>query len=116
MWSIFFLYLLFLTSRYFLRLFVDSDDALLEAEERAMENSKALALRNFEVAVLLAGRRGLTHLQALANERSAVYLEEVGDIDEAKYRYEQAQNLYTDWGATVKVEQVQRARDRLEAQ
>ena len=94
---------------------LDSDDALLEAEELAIENSRALALRNFEVAVLLAGRRGLTHLQALANERSAVYLEEWGDIDEAKYRFQQAQNLYADWGATVKVEQVISAMDRLEA-
>ena len=78
----------------------------MEAEIRALKKEKALAVRSYEVAVLLAGRRGLVHLQGLANERFANYLQEVGDSEEARYRYAQAQSLYSDWGATTKVDQM----------
>ena len=61
----------------------------------------------FEQAILLSGRRGLTHLQALSNERLAIYMEEIGDDVEALYRYEQAIQLYSEWGAKAKVEQLQ---------
>lgn len=81
-------------------------DALLEAEQKVLEKKQHLAIRNFEVAVLLAGRSGLTHMQALANERYATYLKEVGNLEDAKYRFDQARNLYAEWGATAKVEQL----------
>lgn len=36
-----------------------------------------------------------------------MYMEEIGDEMEAFYRYEQAINLYTEWGAKAKTEQLQ---------
>ena len=61
----------------------------------------------YEQAILLAGRRGLTQLQALANERLAIYMEEIGDIGESLYRFEQAVKLYAEWGAKAKTEMLQ---------
>jgi hypothetical protein len=64
------------------------------------------ALKNYEVAVLLAGRRGLVNLQALCNERFADYLVICNDINEASYRFNEAIRLYEEWGAWKKVEQL----------
>ncbi|CAB9504028.1 Transcriptional regulator [Seminavis robusta] len=89
-------------------------ESLLEAEHRAMQKDRALAVRSFEVAVLLAGRRGLTHLQALSNERFAIYLNEVGELEDAKYRFGQAQFLYSDWGATVKANEMRVMKESME--
>ena len=71
-----------------------------------MKKNKGLALRSYESAALLAGRRGLIHVQALANERFAIYLEEIGDTQEAEYRFKEAITLYQEWGATLKVQQL----------
>ena len=81
--------------------------ALLDAESMAIKKEPALALRNYETAALLAGRRGLTHLQALSNERFALYLEEIGDKQEAEYRFNEALKLYRAWGAKTKVQQLE---------
>lgn len=82
-------------------------EALLDAESMALKKEPALARRNYETAALLAGRRGLTHLQALSNERFAIYLEEIGDKHEAEYRYNEALKLYRTWGAKAKVHQLE---------
>jgi len=65
-----------------------------------------LACQRYESAVLLAGRRGLTQIQALANERFAVYLEEIGNITEARHRLNEAIKLYSEWGAFAKARQI----------
>ena len=83
-----------------------TDEALLEAESLALKNNRGMAFRSFESAALLAGRRGLTQIQALANERFAVYLEEIGNEQDAEYRLKAATTLYREWGATAKVEQL----------
>ena len=87
------------------------DAALLDAEwavfyEKRKKKKGDLRLK-FQESILLAGRRGLTHLQALAAERLALYMEETGDNVEALYRYEQAVQLYEEWGAKAKVGQLQ---------
>ena len=73
----------------------------------ALKGNKGTAMQSFESAVLLAGRRGLIHVQALANERFAIYLEEVGEGKDAVYRWKQAIKLYKEWGATAKTQQLQ---------
>lgn len=82
-------------------------EALLDAEMMAVKKEPGLARKNFETAALLAGRRGLTHLQALSNERFAIYLEEIGDDQDAEYRYSEALKLYQAWGANAKVQQLE---------
>eukprot|EP00977_Amphora_coffeiformis_P001051 scaffold220_cov169-Amphora_coffeaeformis.AAC.31 len=85
----------------------DTDEALLDAEWSVLKTKKGNFKKKYEQAVLLAGRRGLTHLQALANERLAIYMEETRDDAESMYRYEQALNLYAEWEAKAKVDQLQ---------
>ncbi|KAG7347491.1 serine/threonine protein kinase [Nitzschia inconspicua] len=80
--------------------------ALLDAEWAVLKKEKGDLRVKFEQAVLLAGRRGLTHLQALANERFAIYMEEIGDDAETCYRYEKAVTLYSEWGANSKVDEL----------
>ena len=92
----------------FLVFLVSLDETLLEAEWSALKNKKkGLALRSFESAALLAGRRGLIHLQALANERFAIYLQDIGQTQDSLYRFQEAVALYEEWGATCKVEELQ---------
>jgi hypothetical protein len=86
---------------------IHKDAALLDAEWAVLKKKKGDLRLKFEQAIVIAGRRGLTHLQALANERLAMYMEEVGDKVESFYRYEQAIKLYDEWGATAKIEQLQ---------
>jgi hypothetical protein len=80
---------------------------LLDAEWSVLKKQKGDSRVKFEQAIVMAGRRGLTHLQALANERLAIYMEEIGDDTESFYRYEQAVQLYAEWGAKSKTEQLQ---------
>jgi hypothetical protein len=86
---------------------------LLDAEWAVLKKQKGDLRVNFEQAIVMAGRRGLTHLQALANERLAIYMEDRGDVAESFYRYEQAFELYTEWGAKAKTEQLQPKIDEL---
>jgi hypothetical protein len=61
----------------------------------------------YEVAILLAGRWGLTSDHALAHERVADYAMSIGEMDDAKYHYSKALELYADWGAYGKVQHLQ---------
>ena len=80
-------------------------EALLEAEYYAWKKNRGLALRRYEAAALLAGRRGLRHIQAMANERHALYVNEIGsDMQESEYRWKQAVSLFHEWGASHKVD------------
>jgi hypothetical protein len=84
-----------------------TDAALLDAEWAVLKKQKRDLRAKFEQAIVMAGRRGLTHLQALANERLAIYMEEIGDDVESLYRYKQANKLYAEWGAKAKTQQLQ---------
>ena len=80
---------------------------MLEAEFSALKKKTPLAKKFFETAVLLAGQKHLIHLEALASERYAMYLEEIGETQDAKSRFNDAVILYEKWGATFKVDQLQ---------
>ena len=77
-------------------------EVLLEAEMAALANKRKAAYKLFESAVLLSGRRGMIHDQALASERFAEFCLEQNDQDEAKYRIGEAMKLYKEWGARYK--------------
>ena len=83
-------------------------DALLDAEKsRALGSQSAVVSKLYETATLLAGRRGLIHVQALANERFASFLLEQQNREDGSYRLKESLNLYTEWGAMRKVEMLQ---------
>lgn len=69
----------------------------------------------YEVAVVYAGRRGLTQDQALAHECFADHFRRRGlnYSKDAEYHLTEALKLYEEWGAHAKVEQLQARYDSL---
>merc|ERR1712232_51375 len=82
-------------------------DLLLDAEKAALKGKKDVAIESYQQAALQAGRSGFIHDQALANERLGDFSLDIGDVDEAKYRYNEAIKLYGEWGASRKVRQLE---------
>jgi len=78
--------------------------AMLDGEYDASRGMADTAGKHFEVAIKLAGRRGIVQDQAIANERLAESWLYHGDSDNAKYRFVEALRLYGEWGADRKVE------------
>ena len=64
------------------------------------------ATRSYLAAIKHAARSGLINQHAIVNERFADYMVDVGNTEEAEYRYNNAVKLYDEWGAQAKVEQV----------
>lgn len=58
-------------------------------------------------AIANASRSGILHDAALANERAGLFVSQRGDLDEAKFYFERAIELYSYWGAKAKVSQIQ---------
>jgi hypothetical protein len=81
-------------------------ESLIDAELAALEGHTHLAIKHYEVAILLAGRRGFTNDQALAHERFGDYMMERGDLNDAAYHLRFAIRLYEDWGASAKASQM----------
>ena len=82
-------------------------EKLLDAEFAALKGRKTAAKSNYEAAIALAARRGLVNEQANINERFADFLTDcMRDHTEACYRLKCAIDLYTEWGATIKVKRV----------
>jgi predicted ATPase len=82
---------------------VTHHESLLEAELAALNGNWIVARTKYDVAIVLAGRRGFTHEQALAHERFAETCLRQGDIDDAMYHFNKAITLYEEWGAAAKV-------------
>lgn len=81
-------------------------EALLDAESYALQGKTELAKKLYEKSILLAARRGSVNYQAVANERYADYMTEIGADEEAVYRWNLAKGLYSEWGAVAKVAQI----------
>mmetsp|Transcript_107572 Transcript_107572/g.160908 ORF Transcript_107572/g.160908 Transcript_107572/m.160908 type:complete len:1276 (-) Transcript_107572:23-3850(-) len=74
--------------------------ALLDAEWAAFKGSRGEAMHAFNVAILMAERRGLVQDVALVHERLSGYHAETGcSQDEASEHANQAKKLYEEWGA-----------------
>ena len=82
---------------------------LLSAELDAINGKSRSAYKKYESAVLLAGRRGIVHDQALANERFATYCFEQGDKVEYNFRMTTAVQLYQEWGSFPKVTKLEQS-------
>lgn len=83
-------------------------EKLLDAEYAALKGRKSTARSNYEAAIALAARRGLVSEQAMINERFADFMLDCwGDCNEAHYRFSCSIDLYQEWGAAVKVQQLE---------
>ena len=68
-----------------------------------------LANKHYEVAILVAARRGFTNDKALAHERFGEHALRLGDLNDALYHFERSIVLYQEWGAHAKVVQLRSA-------
>jgi hypothetical protein len=68
-----------------------------------------LAKKHYEVAILMAARRGFTNDEAMAHERFGEHALQLGDSNDAFYHFERAIALYQEWGAHAKVVQLRSA-------
>ncbi|MFO7566404.1 MAG: AAA family ATPase [Enhygromyxa sp.] len=82
--------------------------ALLEAELHAIEGDSIAALADFCRARRAAAEQRLIWLEALAAERSAVYLRSLGLDELAEGPLRDARDRFNQWGAFAKVAQLDR--------
>ena len=82
---------------------VQHAEVLVKAELASLDGNPQEAEKDYEIAILLAGRNGFSNYQGLAHERCAAHALRVGDMNEARYNYRRALDLYTEWGALGKV-------------
>jgi hypothetical protein len=75
---------------------------VLDAEKAALDRKMGAALTLYKEAVIMTGRIGCIHDQALINERMAELYLDMKEPDEAKYRFETAIQLYSEWKANRK--------------
>ena len=81
---------------------------LLRAERMATKHHDLLEVQAaFDEAIRGAGREGVLSIQALANERVGVFFPNIaGNRDWASVYLSRARDLYKDWGATAKADQM----------
>jgi hypothetical protein len=82
----------------------------LDAELEALKGDHYAASKSYEVAILYAGRRGLTQDRALAHERYGEHLARLGQDrgQDAEFQIAEAVKLYEEWGAYAKVQLMSR--------
>ncbi len=72
---------------------------LLEAESQACEGEMEMAKIKFQASIDSARKHRFVHEEGLASELFGMYLEENGNLDEAKQQYALARCCYLKWGA-----------------
>lgn len=81
--------------------------ALLDAELSALNKDQKGAVKRYQSAISFATRGGFRHDAALASERLGELALEMGDKEEAVYRFKEAVRYYNEWGAKRKVDSLQ---------
>jgi histidine kinase len=80
---------------------------LLQAELAAARRKERDAVRLYEEAMTIAESNQFIHIQALANERCALFHVAIGKVSQASVYFSRAVALYDEWGARRKARQVQ---------
>ena len=83
-------------------------DSLFDAEFDSLRGTGDVytAATSYEMAIVYAGRRGLSQDQALAHELFGEHLSRLGSAEhsqDAEFHLGQAIKLYAEWGARAKV-------------
>ena len=80
---------------------------LLQAETLSASSTDSEVVRkSFDNAITMAGKLGFLHNQAIGNERAGVYFLEQGDNAWASTYLSRARQLFREWGALAKVDQM----------
>jgi predicted ATPase len=74
-------------------------DSFLDAEKARLKNNYSLAIKHYEYTIVLTGRRGLLHEQAMASERYADLLFHMDNQHDGMERLKDAVKWYQEWGA-----------------
>jgi hypothetical protein len=83
-------------------------DSLLDAEWMALKGNKFVAIKHYEVAILVSARGGYHHDAALATERLGdYYLTVMSDREMATYQIGESIKFWGEWGAMAKVAHLQ---------
>jgi len=77
---------------------------ILMAECYVLEKNVSAAQNNFKAAISIAELHGFLHDKALAHDLACAWYKAQGKDDWANFHFESSQKLYTEWGATSKVE------------
>jgi hypothetical protein len=83
-------------------------DSLFDAEFDSIKGGRYVysAGKSYDVAIVYAGRRGLTQDRALAHELFGEHLSRLGTVqytEDAVFHLREAIKLYSEWGANAKV-------------
>jgi predicted ATPase len=82
--------------------------ALLRAEQASICcKDPVVVQREYDTAIMCAGKLGFKHNQALGNERAGVYFLEQKDEEWASTYLTRAWEIYARWGARAKVRQME---------
>lgn len=85
---------------------------ILDAEKAACLGKHNDATALYEKAIQYTGRSGLIPEQALANERLGTLRLEQNDIADARFRFEKAAELYSEWGSVAKMRKLKECIDK----
>jgi predicted ATPase/class 3 adenylate cyclase len=77
----------------------DCQYKLLRAEEMAIAGQFEAALRLFDESIKSASENGFTHIEAIANERAAIFLQAQGHEKIGRPYLKSAWDLFHTWGA-----------------
>ena len=80
---------------------------ILSAEHAVLKGKKSKAREQFKRAISVASQNGFLQDRGLAHELAGRYHLSQGDTHWARYHLEHAELSFSDWGATIKVEQLQ---------
>lgn len=83
---------------------------LLTAEYSILKGKETEAEESFKSSISVATKNGLLQDRGLAHELASAYYSAKGDDYWANYHMESAVRSFSDWGATFKVEQLEKQR------
>lgn len=81
---------------------------LLRAECAAFKGNKNKACVAYDEAIAVASKNGYMQDEAIANERASVFFAGLSDHAKALGYESRAYDLYTEWGAKIKVEHLEK--------
>jgi hypothetical protein len=79
---------------------------LLEAESASLSCPKEAGKMMFDEAISQLARSGMTHFGAIANKRAGEFMLSCEDEEWAQHYLSKSVELYGEWGASVKAEQL----------
>jgi histidine kinase len=79
---------------------------LIEAELAAHEGNREKAMTNYHLSIASAKEAKFIYVNALAHERAGISLQEFGESSLAREHLNQALELYREWGAIAKADQM----------